>query len=74
MFNPFTSEPLRAINEALEDDHVMLLTAFNSGDRQLTCNFPIYDLSDMKGAKIRVVASDLYCQRLRCGRYANGLQ
>ena len=38
----------------------MLLTAFNSGDRQLTCNFPIYDLSDMKGAKIRVVASDLY--------------
>ena len=60
VFNPFTSEPLRAINEALEDDHVMLLTAFNSGDRQLTCNFPIYDLSDMKGAKIRVVASDLY--------------
>lgn len=62
VFNPFTSEPLKVINEALESDGVMLLTAFNNGDRQLTCNFPIYSLSDMKGAKIRVVASDLYQQ------------
>lgn len=60
VFNPFTSEPLRVINEALEDDHVMLITAYNAGDRQITCNFPIYSLDDMKGAKIRVVASDLY--------------
>ena len=60
VFNPFTSEPLRVLNEALEDDHVMLITACNAGDRHITCNFPIYSLDDMKGAKIRVVASDLY--------------
>ena len=60
VFNPFTSEPLRVINAALEDDHVMLVTAFSSGDRHITCNFPIYSLDDMKGAKIRVVSSDLY--------------
>ena len=62
VFNPFTSEPLKVINEALKDDGVMLLTAFNCGNRQLTCNFPIYNLDDMKGAKIRVVSSDLYQQ------------
>ena len=40
----------------------MLLSSFNSGYRQITCNFPIRNLSDMKGAKIRVVPSDLYQQ------------
>ena len=62
VFNPFTSEPLKEINESLKEDGVMLLTAFNNGNRQLTCNFPIYTLADMKGAKIRVVSSDLYQQ------------
>lgn len=62
VFDPFNSEPLKVINEALEDDGVMLLSSFNSGYRQITCNFPIKNLSDMKGAKIRVVPSDLYQQ------------
>ena len=62
VFDPFNSEPLKVINEALKDDGVMLLSSFNSGYRQITCNFPIRNLSDMKGAKIRVVPSDLYQQ------------
>lgn len=62
VFDPFNSEPLKVINEALKDDGVMLLSSFNSGYRQITCNFPIKNLSDMKGAKIRVVPSDLYQQ------------
>lgn len=62
VFDPFNSEPLKEINKALEDDGVMLLSAFNSGYRQITCNFPIPTLKEMKGAKIRVVPSDLYQQ------------
>lgn len=62
VFDPFNSEPLKVINEALEDDGVMLLSSFNSGYRQITCNFPIKTLNDIKGAKIRVVPSDLYQQ------------
>ena len=62
VFDPFNSEPLRVINEALEDDGVILLSGFNSGYRQITCNFPIQTLNDMSGAKIRVVPSDLYQQ------------
>ena len=56
----YNSEPMRAINESLKDDNVILLSAFCSGYREVTCNFPIYDLKDMKGAKIRVVPSQLY--------------
>lgn len=59
-FNFQTSEPLKAVNEKLKENNVMLIGAFCSGYRQLTCNFPIKNLEDMKGAKIRVVPSDLY--------------
>ena len=62
VFDPFNSEPLKEINAALESDGVMLLTAYLSGYRVLTCNYPIYSLADLKGVKIRVVASDLYQQ------------
>lgn len=62
VFDPFHSEPLKVINEALEEDGVMLLSSFNSGYRQITCNFPIKSPADMRGAKIRVVPSDLYQQ------------
>ncbi len=62
VFDPFHSEPLRVINEALEDDGVMLLSSFNSGYRQITCNFPTRTLDEINGAKIRVVPSDLYQQ------------
>lgn len=59
-FDPFTSKPLQEINESLKDDHVMLLSSFCSGYRQITCNFPIHDLKEIKGAKIRVVSADVY--------------
>lgn len=59
-FNPFTSKPLKIINESLKDDNVMLLSSFCSGYRQITCNFPIHDLKEIQGAKIRVVAADVY--------------
>lgn len=59
-FNFQTSEALKATNEKLKESNVMLLGAFSSGYRQLTCNFPIRNLEDMRGAKIRVVPSDLY--------------
>lgn len=48
------------INKSLEASNVQLLTAFNSGEREITCNFPIYSPSDMNGAKIRVVPGELY--------------
>lgn len=62
VFDPENSEPLRVINESLKEHNVILLSSATSGDRQLTCNFPIYNLDDMRGAKIRVVPSDLYIQ------------
>ena len=56
----YNSEPMKTINESLKDSNVILLGSFCSGYRQTTCNFPIYTLDDMKGAKIRVVPSELY--------------
>lgn len=59
-FNPNTSAPLQAINESIKESNVILLSSFCSGYRQITCNYPIKTLNDIKGAKIRVVPSDLY--------------
>ena len=56
----YQNAPLQEINESLKDSNAVLLGAFCSGYRQITCNFPIYSLSDMRGAKIRVVPSPLY--------------
>lgn len=56
----YENEPLKQINESLKDANAVLLGSFCSGYRQITCNFPIYSLADMKGAKIRVVPSPLY--------------
>lgn len=56
----YHSEPMQTINESLQSSNVILLGSFCSGYRQTTCNFPIYNLDDMKGAKIRVVPSELY--------------
>ncbi|CDZ74532.1 TRAP dicarboxylate transporter [Peptoniphilus sp. ING2-D1G] len=59
-FNMDTSEPLKEINESIKDKNVILVSSFCSGYRQLTANFPIRNLAEMKGAKIRVVPADLY--------------
>ena len=56
----YENEPLKQINESLKDGNVVLLGSFCSGYRQITCNFPINSLADIKGAKIRVVPSPLY--------------
>lgn len=56
----FENEPLKEINESLKKSNVVLLGSFCSGYRQITCNFPVYGLKEMKGAKIRVVPSPLY--------------
>lgn len=56
----YDSPPMLAINESLKDSGAIFLGAFCSGYRQITCNYPIANLQDMSGAKIRVVPSDLY--------------
>lgn len=58
----YRSEPMKTINESLKDSNAILLGSFCSGYRQVTWNFEIKTLDDMKGAKIRVVPSDLYLQ------------
>lgn len=59
-FNMDTSEPLKVVNESLKEKNVIMLSAFCSGYRHITANFPIRNLDEMKGAKIRVVPADLY--------------
>lgn len=60
----FNSEPMQSFNNVLKDNNLIFLGALHSGNRQLTCNKPIYSPADLSGVKIRVVSSDLYISLL----------
>ncbi len=56
---------MKTINESLKDSNAILLGSFCSGYRQVTCNFEIKTLDDMKGAKATCICS---CSRLLARR------
>ena len=60
----FDSAPMQSFNEVLKESNLVFLGALHSGNRQLTCNKPIYTPEDLSGVKIRVVSSDLYISLL----------
>ena len=60
VFDPRNSQAMDMVNEKLKESNVFFVGSVHGGARHLTCNSPIYSLSDLKGKKIRVVPSDLY--------------
>ncbi len=64
--NPQTSPLLEKMNAVLiEQSDIRILGSFYRGARQLTTNFPVYSVDDLKGKKIRGVPFPIWMSMIR---------
>ncbi len=64
--NPQTSPLLAEMNAVLiEQSDIRILGSFYRGARQLTTNFPVYSVDDLKGKKIRGVPFPIWMSMIR---------
>jgi|YelNatPaOPRAMG01_1025707.scaffolds.fasta_scaffold31546_2 tripartite ATP-independent transporter DctP family solute receptor len=63
---PQTSELVREMNEHLiKKGNMRILTTMTRGWRNLSTNFPVYSVKDMKGRKIRGIPNKLWMSMLK---------